>query len=69
MTYSEQTIERIKAVLNSDLTPYRIAKEVGYAGANPVHDLKSGKAKIEKMSLATAHKFEKLYEKIKPTLE
>lgn len=62
--YAEKSIERIKAVLNSGLTPYRIAKEVGYAGANPVHDLISGKSDINRMGIGTAMKFEKLFEEL-----
>lgn len=64
MTHIEETIKRVKSVLNSGLTPYRIAKEVGYAGANPVHDLISGKSDINRMQLGTALKFEKLYEEL-----
>lgn len=59
---TEQLIKKIKAVLDSDLTAYRIAKEVGYASANPIHKLRSGESDILKMQLSTAMAFEKLYE-------
>jgi hypothetical protein len=64
MTHAEQSIKKIKAVLDSDLTAYRIAKEVGYASANPIHDLRKGKADINSMKISTAIEFEKLYKKL-----
>lgn len=65
MNNGEQLIEKIQTVLDSDLTAYRIAKEVGYAAANPVHDLRSGKVALKGIKLSTAIAFEKLYDKIK----
>lgn len=58
---TDKLVDKIKAVLGSGLTAYRIAKEVGYASANPVHKLMEGKSDIESMKLSTAKEFEKLY--------
>lgn len=69
MKHAEKLINKIKAVLDSDLTAYRIAKEVGYAGANPVHDLRSGKSDIMGIKLNTAIKFEELYNKTEEDLK
>ena len=56
-------IDKIKAVLESDLTAYRIAKDVGYASANPVHKLRNGETDIADIKLSTAIEFEKIYNK------
>lgn len=61
---AEILINKIKAVLESDLTPYRIAKEVGLANATPVHKYIDGRSDISNMSLAVATGFEKLYEEV-----
>lgn len=61
---SEILIDKIKAVLKSDLTPYRIAKEVGLSNATPVHKYIDGRSDIENMSLEFAAGFEKLYEEM-----
>jgi len=61
---SQELINTIKAVLSSNLSAYRIAKEVGYASANPIHKLRSGESEIEKLQLGTALAFEKLYEEM-----
>lgn len=61
---SEILINKIKTVLESDLTPYRIAKELGFANATTIHRYKDGKAKITNMSLSVAAGFEKLYEEM-----
>lgn len=61
---SEILINKIKAILESDLTPYRIAKEVGLSNATPVHKYIDGRSDIENMSLAVAAGFEKLYEEM-----
>ncbi len=60
--HTMKLIKKIKAVLDSELTSYRIAKEVGYASANPIHKFRSGESDIEKMQIGTASAFEKLYE-------
>src|SRR5690625_699264 len=57
-------IDKIKSVLDSDLTAYRIAKEVGYASANPIHKLRSGESGIMNLQLATVIEFERLYEEM-----
>lgn len=62
--HTNKVIDKIKTVLGSDLTAYRIAKEVGYSSANPVHKLMSGETDITAMKLSTAIEFEKLYNKI-----
>jgi len=64
-THAEKSIERVRAVLKSGLTPYRIAKEVGYSSANLVHDLINDKADINSIKVSTAVKFERLYNQIK----
>lgn len=63
--HTTKLINIIQAVLDSDMTAYRIAKEVGYASANPVHKLIKGESEITDMKLSTAIEFEKLYEKIR----
>lgn len=65
MTHAEKSLERVKDVLNSDLTAYRIAKEVGYPSANMVHKFRDGTSDINSLKLSTAIEFERLYEKIK----
>lgn len=60
---SEVLINKVRAVLESDLTPYRIAKEIGLANATPVHKYIDGRSDIENMSLSVAMRFEELYEK------
>lgn len=60
---SESLIKKIECVLYSDLTPYKIAKEVGYSSAHPVHKLRNKQSNIKKMTLEKALEFEKLYNK------
>ncbi|MEK5038751.1 hypothetical protein [Sporosarcina sp. FSL K6-3457] len=61
---TEKLIMKINAVLDSDLTSYRIAKDLGYASANPIHKLRDGESDIMKLQLATVVEFEKLYEEM-----
>mgnify|MGYP001222638631 CR=1 FL=1 len=61
---TEQLIEKIKAVLDSDLTAYRVAKETGYKSANQIHNYRNGKSDIRDMKLSTAMRFERLYEEV-----
>lgn len=61
---TEKIISMIQTVLDSDLTAYRIAKEVGYASANPIHKMRNGESDIMKMQLATIVQFEKIYEEM-----
>lgn len=62
--YTNKVIDRIKSVLDSDLSAYEIAKQVGYSSANQVHNFRSGKSDYTAMKLSTAIEFEKLYNKI-----
>lgn len=64
LTHAEKSIKKIQAILDSDLTAYRIAKEVGYSSANQIHNFRNGKSDITSMKLSTAIEFEKLYEKL-----
>lgn len=68
MNASETLINKIKKVLEYGekeiITPYRIAKEVGFANATPVHKYIDGRSDINKMSLEFAAGFEKLYEEM-----
>lgn len=59
---SDNLILKIKEVLDCGMSPYMIAKKVGYSSANPVHKLINGKSKIEDMSLRKAMDFERIYE-------
>lgn len=65
---SEVLFNKIKKVLehgeNGIITPYRIAKEVGFSNATPVHKYIKGESDIKKMSLEFAAGFEKLYEEM-----
>lgn len=62
VVHTKKLIWKIESILKSDLSPYKIAKKVGYASANPVHKLIAGQTKIEHMTLKKAKAFEKLYE-------
>lgn len=62
--YTNKVIDRIKAVLDSDLSAYEIAKQVGYSSANQVHNFRNGKSDYTAMKLSTAIEFEKIYNKI-----
>lgn len=69
MTHAEQSLDKIKKVLDSDLTAYRIAKEVGYSSANQIHKFRSGESDIESMKISTAIEFERLFEEINKKIE
>lgn len=60
---SESLIKKIEYVLKGNLTPYKIAKEVGYSSAHQIHKLIRNESKIVHMTLEKAIAFEELYEK------
>ena len=57
-------IEKIEAVINSELTAYAIAKRTGLT-TSAVAKYKRGESKAENMSLYAAMKFEELYNELK----
>ena len=54
---------KIMAVLDSDWTTYRIAKEVGFIGQGYIERLRNGESRLENITLDRAERFEEVYNK------
>lgn len=59
---TSELIKKIKTVLKSDLSSYRIAKDIGYRTSNQIHRYRNGDSDILDMKLSTAAMFEKIYD-------
>lgn len=64
MNLSQQLINKIQYVLDSDMTSYRIAKDVGYANANQIYALRKNEVKINGLGFDKVIKFEEVYEEL-----
>lgn len=56
--------EKIKAILDSDISAYRIAKETGVPQPN-ISNLRNGKREIDNLTLDIAEKLGKYYDSLK----
>lgn len=54
---------KVKFVLDSDLTAYRIALDMDKASTNFIHRLRSGESKIENLTYRTLCDFEDVFDK------
>ena len=61
MTNTNALLQKVVAVLDSDMTSYRIAELMGYKSTTYIDDLRKGRAKIENIKLANLEKFEEIY--------
>lgn len=64
MKATDILFQKVVAVLNSDLTTYRIAKEIGYEAGSYIQRLRDGDSSIHDIKLERLSKFEVLYDKL-----
>lgn len=63
MDATHEIYNKISTVLDSDLSTYRIAKEMGFVGQSYIANLRNGVSRIENITLDRAERFEMVYNK------
>ena len=62
MKATDVLFQKVMAVLNSDMTNYRIMVEIGDKSQNHINRLRNGDSSIYAMDFDKLTKFEKLYD-------
>ena len=61
---TNELLEKVVAVLESDYSSYAIAKFIGDASANNINNLRNGKSRIEDIKFGKLKKLEEFYEEM-----